>query len=299
MHPQAGIFALGTGEHCYLELDVRPGATPERLIGTLAALSGPESEIDGVNLVVGVRPELWAAIAPDDAPPDVHSFRPVSGAQFTMPASQHDAWAWIAGETRSAVFDATVAARGALGAAATVASEETGWVYRHHRDLTGFIDGTENPSPLEAPGVALRAEPPGEGASVLLVQRWCHQPAFARLAVGEQERVIGRTKADSIELGEDRMPADSHVSRNVIEEDGRELRIYRRNTAYGSPEDHGTHFVGFCAEQRTLQIMLERMAGIPDGVRDALTRYTTPLTGAYYVVPAATALARLIGLEGF
>jgi putative iron-dependent peroxidase len=36
--------------------------------------------------------------------------------------------------------------------------------------------------------------------------------------------------------------------------------------------------------------MLEQMAGI-DGPRDALTRYTTPLTGAYYFVPSVQALA--------
>jgi porphyrinogen peroxidase len=48
-------------------------------------------------------------------------------------------------------------------------------------------------------------------------------------------------------------------------------------------------FVGFCAEQRPLAAMLEAMVGV-DGPRDALTRYTTPLTGAYYVIPAADAL---------
>ena len=38
--------------------------------------------------------------------------------------------------------------------------------------------------------------------------------------------------------------------------------------------------------------MLERMVGAGDGVRDALTRYSQPLTGAYYFVPALSALAR-------
>jgi hypothetical protein len=36
--------------------------------------------------------------------------------------------------------------------------------------------------------------------------------------------------------------------------------------------------------------MLQRMAGNEGGIRDALTRYTTPPTGAYYVVPANEAL---------
>jgi putative iron-dependent peroxidase len=44
--------------------------------------------------------------------------------------------------------------------------------------------------------------------------------------------------------------------------------------------------------------MLESMAGLgPSGVRDALTRYTTPLTGAYYFVPSTDALRRLAPTE--
>jgi putative iron-dependent peroxidase len=37
--------------------------------------------------------------------------------------------------------------------------------------------------------------------------------------------------------------------------------------------------------------MLDRMAGAVDGVRDELTRVTTPLTGGYYYVPSLEELA--------
>ena len=90
------------------------------------------------------------------------------------------------------------------------------------------------------------------------------------------------------------MPADSHVSRTVVEEGGEELEIYRRNTAYGGPTEHGTMFVAFCREQRPFDVMLRRMTGVDDGVRDALTRHTEPLSGAYYVAPSLPALSRLI-----
>lgn len=55
---------------------------------------------------------------------------------------------------------------------------------------------------------------------------------------------------------------------------------------YGTVMDHGTMFVGFSADQSRLSTMLESMAGLRTGVRDALTRYTTPITGAYYYVPS-------------
>jgi porphyrinogen peroxidase len=61
---------------------------------------------------------------------------------------------------------------------------------------------------------------------------------------------------------------------------------------YGTVTDHGTMFVGFCAKQRPLQAMLESMAGLTNGVRDALTKYTQPLTGAYYFIPSTQSLRR-------
>src|SRR5207302_1250179 len=157
------------------------------------------------------------------------------------------------------------------------------------RDLTGFVDGSENPSLLDAAGIALIPDgSPGSGGSILLLQQWPHDVArWESLPVAEQERVIGRSKPDSIEM--DPKPPESHVGRTDQDTFG---HIFRRNMPYGTVTDHGTMFVGFSAEQRPLQAMLESMAGIPDGVRDALTRYTHPASGAYYFVPPIDAVRR-------
>ncbi|BEP12574.1 hypothetical protein acdb102_08850 [Acidothermaceae bacterium B102] len=292
---QPGIFALGTTDHFYVELDLVPSVPPIDLVRALAALVGPGSTVRGVNVVVGVRPELWAALSPEHLVAEGFN-DPVIGAHaYQMPASQHDAWLWIAGGARDVVFDAGYAALATLAGVAFVELELGGWLYRHDRDLTGFIDGTENPSQLEAYDVAVVGEGPGEGSSVLLVQQWHHQSsAFMQLPVEARERIIGRTLDDSTELDESVMPANSHVSRTTLDRDGEELDIFRRNTAYGGVTDHGTLFVGFSKEQFRLAEMLRRMAGAGDGVRDALTFYTTPLTGAYYVVPAVEDLLALL-----
>lgn len=294
LQPQPGIFALGTTDHAFLEFDLADSAGAADLVALLAGLTGPGTTIGGVNVTVGIRPELWAEVGAGDAPSGVRSFEQVRGPELTMPATQHDAWVWVAGGSRSAVFDSTRGVLAAVAGAGVLAGEVGGWLYRHDRDLTGFIDGTENPPATEAAEVSVLADGPGAGSAVLLYQLWKHLDTWAALPEQDQERVIGRTKPASVELDPQEMPPDSHVSRNVVEESGRELRIYRRNVAYGTPADHGTVFVGFCAEQRPLQVMLERMAGVGDGVRDALTRYTEPLTGAYYVVPPASALRRFL-----
>jgi putative iron-dependent peroxidase len=93
--------------------------------------------------------------------------------------------------------------------------------------------------------------------------------------------VIGRRKAGSVEL-EHKRP-DSHVASTDQDRFG---KIFRRNMPYGTVSDQGTMFVGFSAAQGPLAAMLESMAGHGGGTRDALTRYTRPLSDAYYVVPS-------------
>ncbi len=66
---------------------------------------------------------------------------------------------------------------------------------------------------------------------------------------------------------------------------------------YGTVTDHGTMFVGFSSSRRPLQAMLESMAGLSDGVRDALTRYARPLSGAYYFVPSTEAIGRFTTVD--
>jgi len=136
-------------------------------------------------------------------------------------------------------------------------------------------------------------ESAGAGGSVVLVQQWMHDAiAFEALSLEEQEKVIGRTKQTSIELAEEVRGPESHISRTVIEENGVEQHIFRRNTPFGTATAHGTMFIGFSCDQRRLARMLTRMAGAEDGIRDALTRYTTAVSGAYYFVPSVEALRR-------
>ena len=194
---------------------------------------------------------------------------------------------WLSGIAYDVIFDTARQAIAALASVAVVAEETSSWPYQHDRDLTGFIDGSENPDLIDARDVAVIADgSPGAGSSILLLQKWTHDaPAWESLPVPQQEAVIGRTKADSVEL--DDKPPDSHVARSDQDEFG---KIFRRNMPYGTATDHGTMFVGFSAEQRRLRQMLESMVGLTDGVRDALTRYTQPVTGAYYVVPSTESL---------
>src|SRR5438094_9886195 len=121
--PQAGIFALGTASHAYLEFDVSAGRNGEDLVATISSFREPRTTMGGVNLVAGFRPELWRDAVPDDTPNELHGFNnPIAGVEeFTMPGTQHDAVLWLSGSAYDVIFDVARMAIGSLAAVATVA----------------------------------------------------------------------------------------------------------------------------------------------------------------------------------
>lgn len=287
--PQPGIFALGTNSHAWLELDVTAGADPAKAVAAASSLREPRTTIGGVNLVAGFRPELWAASRRSE-PKGLSGFNaPVVGNDgCTLPATQHDMVMWLTGPSYDVVFDLSRGIVSALDGYATLAYEMVGWPYHHDRDLTGFIDGTENPTLVEATAAVIIPEgQPGAGGSILLLQQWEHDvSAWEALPIARQEQAMGRRKSDSEEL--DPKPPASHVGRTDQDRLG---KIFRRNVAYGDVQRHGTIFVGFCARQEPLASMLEAMVGLDGGPRDDLTLFTRALTGAYYFIPSAEALS--------
>lgn len=291
--PQTGIFALGTMSHAYLEFDAHPDADPAGVVATVASLREPRTTIGGVNLVAGFRPELWASVAGADAPPGLRGFEePIVGSGgYALPATQHDVVVWLAGGAYDVVFDAERETVRALEAHASLAREMVGWPYHRDLDLTGFVDGTENPSIVEATdAVLIPAGSPGAGGSVLLLQQWEHEAvAWETAPLDVQEHAMGRHKAAGDELAP--KPETSHIARTDQEVFG---KIFRRNIGYGTLTSHGTIFVGFSRDRDRLDAMLRSMVGLgganADATRDALTQYTQAITGAYYFVPSAEAL---------
>lgn len=297
-HPQPGIFAMGNPAHIFFEFSLIPSASSKDAISTLMGTEQLFDAVSGVNTVIGVRPTLWNSLSSGNEIPEMgdfaHTIVGVDG--FTMPATQRDIWVWIASQSISQVFDCALTMLQRLTEFVKIEEDLYGWTYQFNRDLTGFVDGSANPDLLEAAGITLipRSDP-GEGGSILLFQKWQHDARkFGKLSIEKQESVIGRTKGDSEEFEGDRLPPNSHVARTTIEKDGEELKIFRRNVSHGTPSSHGTIFIGFSQKQDRLHEMLLRMAGIPDGVRDALTNFTAPLTGSYYFIPSTESLLEFV-----
>jgi porphyrinogen peroxidase len=290
---QPGVFAQGTRSHRHLEFDLSDRVDAATVLPALAALRQPSVSAGGANVVVGFGPQLWRQIAEAEAP-DALADYDVAG----LPTTQHDVWVWVHGTGDDVLLDVARGVTSLLAPVASLAAETVGFVYRDSRDLTGFIDGTENPSVEDAYEVAVVPhDERGGGGSFAMTQRWVHNlDAFGALSVAAQEQVIGRTKPDSVELDDARKPPTAHIARVVIEEGGEELEIYRRSVPYGTVAEHGLYFVAFSADPGRFTKMLHRMFALSDdGLTDALTGYTHPVSGSFYFVPSLEALGRALG----
>lgn len=174
-----------------------------------------------------------------------------------------------------------------------VVDENYAFRYLDARDMTGFIDGTENPKANDRSDVAVIPDGEFAGGSYVMLQRFVHNlPAWERLNIAAQEKVIGRTKPDSIELED--VPAASHVGRVDIKKEGKGLKIVRHSLPYGSVSgEHGLVFIAYCHTAFNFQEMLRSMYGELDGKTDQMLRFTSAVTGVFTFAPSEEMLQSL------
>ena len=283
---QAGIFREGTAHHIFLEFSFLEFSVP----GVPATLPGgalAAAPVASGEQVIGFGAGLMARLPASSPPPGLADFTAVEGRGRSAPAAQRDLFIWLHGEARDELFARALAWRDALAGVARLAAEEHGFRFRDSRDLTGFVDGSANPKDGARLAAALIDAGAHAGGSFIMAQRWVHDLAgFGALAVADQERVIGRTKADSIELAGAAMPPDSHVSRTDLKRGGAAVKIYRRSSPVGGLADAGLYFLAFSADPDRFRWLLESMYGLTgDGYRDRLLSHSRPVTGSFFYAP--------------
>lgn len=296
MSPQAGIFQESSNKFYHLEYKVDFSVPVAKLLNAINKSVSINS--DDVCLVVAFGKDAWNKLQPNWAPSELRSFESLKGVKnFTIPSTQRDVFFWIHGQDHNNNFDVVLEIQQAMTDVAELKLDLAGFTYHDSRDLIGFIDGTANPKDdaRQLAGVIPNNQI-GAGGSYVLTQKWVHDlQAFNHLSQEQQEKVIGRTKEDSIELEGDAMPVDSHVSRTDVKVDGKAMKIYRRSAPYGSAIEHGLYFLSFSCEIERFSIQLERMFGTSaDGKHDKLIEFSKPLTSSYWFAPSSESLQELI-----
>ena len=169
-----------------------------------------------------------------------------------------------------------------------LAEEVRGFRNLDCRDLTGFVDGTENPQDEHRAEVALAADGEFAGGSYIHVQRWVHAMSdWEKLAQKEQEDIIGRTKPDNIEYESAAKPLTAHIKRvNLKTPKGESMEILRQSMPWGTMTEQGLYFISCCRTPQHFNAMLASMYKGEGSHFDHLLRFTRAVTGAAFFAPS-------------
>jgi len=275
---QPGILAPVPAFGRYLEFSIVPDGQPRPVLAKLAELAIDE------RCVVGLGPGLVGAVGAEVAA--LRPFPALSGPGCNTPSSQADLWCWLRGDARGPLVHASREIAAAVAPDLSLDFLIDGFKHDRGLDLTGYEDGTENPTGEDAVAAAVVSGAGGglDGSSFVAVQQWAHDlDHFQSLPQGEQDDIIGRRLSDNEEL--DDAPVSAHVKRTAQESFDPEAFVVRRSMPWSDSSGEGLMFVAFGKSLDAFEAQMRRMVGEEDGITDALLRFSRPLTGSYLWCP--------------
>lgn len=299
LNPQAGLFDESSRDGRFLEINIPENTDLNDLRESLNSVVRYSDSNKALYIQLAFSAGFWHRLNPSWSPKELVPFTTLSNQDsaeyLMMPASQADVFIWLHSRDSELIPQALLNIYRLLEGLVNIQLDIAGIKNKESRDLIGFVDGTANPKEDKRLAAALIPDGNiGAGGSYVLTQRWRHNlTAFNHLSIIEQEKVVGRTKDEDIELEGDEMPASSHVSRTDAKLDGKAMKIYRRSSPYmasqldeeGQP-DHGLYFLAFACAMERFTIQLERMLGLAgDGISDQLMNFSQAKTGSYWFMP--------------
>jgi putative iron-dependent peroxidase len=269
-------------------------------VGALVRTVGFRSLSGQLSCNVGIGSAAWDRFEAPARPQQLRPFLQIQGPVHVAVATPGDLLFHIRAERADLCFELERLLLEKLGTDVTVVDEVQGLRYFESRDLLGFVDGTENPTGASMAGSSVvgAEDPEFAGGSYVVVQKYLHDlAAWAKLSSEQQERVIGRTKLDNVELDEAQGDRKSHKTlATFADANGVEHAILRDNMPFGAPGrgEFGTYFIGYARELWVIEQMLRRMfIGDPVGEYDRILDFSKAVTGSTYFVPSIAVLEAL------
>ncbi len=254
-----------------------PGAAPRDVTHALAAAWDATWGVVGLGMPLATA--LGATIA------GLRPFPALAGPALAVPSTQQALWIFLRGDDRSTLVHRTHALTVALDGTCILDDALDTFLHDGGRDLTGYEDGTENPTGDDAVRAACASGGDGiAGSSFVAVQRWLHDLArFASFDATRRDRTIGRRLADNEEIAD--APDSAHVKRAAQEDFDPPAFMVRRSHPWSAGTAEGLEFIAYGADLDRFERVLVHMTGADDGVVDALFSFSRPLTGGYYWCP--------------
>ncbi|MND70525.1 Dyp-type peroxidase [Sphingobacterium sp. GVS05A] len=251
------------------------------------------------SVVMGISYHAWKKLAlQEPLPKELIPFEPIVGQKHVAVATPGDLHFHIRAEEQSYCIDMAAEISDVLAAVADCKEEIHGFRYWDGRSILGFVDGTENPTGEDRAffGIIGDEDQAYKGGSYLFVQKYIHDMnSWRALPVSEQEKVIGRSKTNDIEMADDVKPTNSH---SALANVGDDLKIVRDNMPFGNIANNqmGTYFIAYASRFSTVTQMLKRMfIGDPEGNYDRILDFSTAQSGTLYFCPSINMLKDFAG----
>lgn len=300
---QPSVWSGGKNNALYLWIHLKPNANVKEVAKVAAKLQKyvdqvvdpkTKDEDDEVLAGVGFGPNFYKQVGGNVKQDFTFAHR--KGTLGDMPSSGGDVFFHAKCNTQSKLFELAHLLMRSLPADCVDSAEDIySFVYKNGRDLSGFIDGTENPADDESrQNVAVE---PGTGGSYVITQKWIHQfNVIDNEKDKNMEAWVGRSRPDSMELS--RKSITSHVARmtggNAYNQK-KKFEMVRQSMPFGTVTGGaGLFFIGYCASPDNLNFMIDRMVGAGgDGHSDDIMRLTKNVKGTYWYFPGVGELSKL------
>jgi len=277
---QPGILQLIPAQACYLNFEVSPQAGIQAVIDVLKL-------INTENTVVGIGQSLLDHLGKSIS--GMKSMPAQSANGINIPSTPVDLWCWLRGDDRGELHHRARRVCQLLSPVFVLKDTLDAFRYADGRDISGYIDGTENPQDDEAIAAAIVSDIDSglDGSSFVAVQRWRHNlDRFESFSQEHQDDIIGRRRKDNVEF--DGSPDSAHVKRTAQESFKPEAFMLRRSMPWSKDLEAGLMFVAFGASFYSFETQLKRMIGNEDDITDGLFEFSEVHAGAYFWCPPVT-----------
>ncbi len=296
--PQSGITAEANTDALFLTLLINQDQTNLDTIKKVCAeipviTSNLANQYPDARLTstISIGSEAWDCLYPHKKPEQLHPFKPFKSGHREAPATPGHLLLHIRSNRKDLNFALMHDTLERFGDSVLVEEDICGFRYLDSRDLTGFVDGTENPTGENRAQVALVGSEDATfaGGSYIHCQRYIHKlTQWNQQPVAQQEEIIGRTKTDNIEFSAEQKAPHAHIKRvNIKDDQGKGMEILRHSMPYGNSKEAGLFFIAYGKTPLHFELMLEKMIMADShGHYDHLMDYSDAVTGCAFFAPS-------------
>mgnify|MGYP000610317935 CR=1 FL=1 len=299
---QSGIIAEASSNALFITLNVNRSAIDafKNTLSTSPTLIDeiqqqfPDAEL---HAAIGLSSLIWPKVD-TKCPQHLAPFPHIVGPEVEIKPTDVDMVLHIRASRYDATYQLANTLYRAFGESVTLVEEVHCFKYLDNRDLTGFVDGTENPEGEKRKAVALVGEedPDFQYGSYFHLMRFVHDlEKWEKEDLKTQEDVFGRTKYSNQEYPAAKKSVHAHTKRTSIKDaDGKSMEILRQSMPFASLTKKGLMFASYSNNPAIFNLMLDSMIkGDQQGNTDHLMKYTEATSGQAFFVPSNHWLASL------